>query len=372
MLRVVLHVDLDQFIVAVELRRRPELRGSPVLVGGSGDPTRRGVVAGASYEAREHGVRSGTPLRTAARRCPDAVFLPVDRPAYEQAAQEVALVLAELAAAHREIDALEPLGWDEAFLAADTDDPAGLARTVQARVLAATGLACSVGIGDNRLRAKTATAFGKPAGVFALTAATWQQVMGARPCGALWGVGSRTTQALAELGLTTVAELAVADPGRLAARFGPRAGPRLVELARGEDPGQVRAGPRRARSRGRETTFDEDVVDPEDVRAELLRLTGVLADDLTGEGREARRVVVQLRTSRFRDPEPRGRRRPALAGAAGAGGGRPRGAGPPRGPGGRPPGRRPGRAGRLTARRRAGQDGGHVPPPRRLARGGHR
>src|ERR1044071_5062909 len=91
----VLHVDLDQFIAAVEVLRHPELRGRPVVVGGDGDPTRRGVVSTASYEAREFGVRSGVPLRTAARRCPDAVFLPVDRAAYEAASAEVMAALRE-------------------------------------------------------------------------------------------------------------------------------------------------------------------------------------------------------------------------------------------------------------------------------------
>ncbi|MBO0773869.1 MAG: DNA polymerase IV, partial [Actinobacteria bacterium] len=102
--RAVLHVDLDQFIVAVELLRRPELRGRPVLVGGTGDPSRRGVVAGASYQAREHGVRSGTPLRTAAARCPEAVFLPLDKPAYEAASEEFLAVLAGL------VEVVEPAG----------------------------------------------------------------------------------------------------------------------------------------------------------------------------------------------------------------------------------------------------------------------
>src|SRR5713226_5846752 len=159
----VLHVDLDQFIAAVEMLRRPELRGRPVVVGGDGDPAKRGVVSTASYEARAHGVHSGLPLRTAARRCPDAVFLPVDREVYEAASARVMAVL-------REFDVIvEVLGWDEASLAADTDDPEGLARRVAARIRAATRLDATVGIGQNKLQAKLATGFGKPAGVFRLT-----------------------------------------------------------------------------------------------------------------------------------------------------------------------------------------------------------
>jgi len=152
----VLHVDLDQFLAAVEVLRRPELRGRPVVVGGDGDPTKRGVVSTASYEARAFGVQSGVPLRTAAKRCPEAVFLPVDRPVYEAFS-------ARVMAALREFDAVvEVMGWDEAFLAVETDDPHASAREIQARVRARTGLDCTVGIGDNKLQAKLATGFGKP------------------------------------------------------------------------------------------------------------------------------------------------------------------------------------------------------------------
>ena len=121
----VLHTDLDQFIAAVEVLRHPELRGRPVVVGGDGDPAKRGVVATASYEARACGVHSGLPMRTALRRCPDAVFLPVDKAAYDAASATVMAVL-------REFDAIvEVMGWDEAFLAVDTDDPEDVARRIQ-------------------------------------------------------------------------------------------------------------------------------------------------------------------------------------------------------------------------------------------------
>ena len=152
----VLHVDLDQFIAAVEILRRPELRGRPVVVGGDGDPAKRGVVSTASYEAREHGVHSGLPMRTAARRLPDAVFLPVDREAYEAVSDEVMAALRGLG------HVVEVMGWDEAFTAVDTADPESVARQIQATIKAATRLDCSVGIGENKLQAKLATGFGKP------------------------------------------------------------------------------------------------------------------------------------------------------------------------------------------------------------------
>ena len=184
----VLHVDLDQFIAAVEVLRNPDLAGRPVIVGGRGDPTERGVVSTASYEAREHGVGSGMPLRTAARKVPDAVFLPVDADTYTEVSNVVMDTLRGLGVV------VEVLGWDEAFLGVDTDDPEAVARTVQTAVFDATGLHCSVGIGDNKLRAKIATGFGKPRGMFRLTRDNWFAVMGDRGTDALWGIGSRTAK----------------------------------------------------------------------------------------------------------------------------------------------------------------------------------
>ena len=151
-------MDLDQFIAAVEVLRRPELRGKPVVVGGDGDPAKRGVVSTASYEAREFGVHSGQPLRTAAKRCPDCVFLPVDADAYNEVSERVMAVLRDTG------QPVEVLGWDEAFVGVDTADPESFARALAADVRAATELDCSVGIGENKLQAKIATGFGKPAG----------------------------------------------------------------------------------------------------------------------------------------------------------------------------------------------------------------
>jgi DNA polymerase-4 len=224
----ILHVDLDQFICAVEVVRRPELRGRPVVVGGSGDPTqRRMVVAGASYEARAFGVHAGMPLRAAARRCPEATFLPSDPTAYEEASGRVMEALRRLPVL------VEEYGWDEAFLGAGTDDPETLARQVRREVMAATGLSCSVGIGDNKLRAKVATGFAKPAGIYRLTRENWMAVMAHRPTDALWGIGPRTARKLTELGLRSVGDLAHADLDMLAARFGPAIGPWLRQLAGG-------------------------------------------------------------------------------------------------------------------------------------------
>jgi DNA polymerase-4 len=285
----VLHVDLDQFIAAVEIARRPELRGKPVVVGGNGDPAERAVVATASYEAREFGVQSGMPLRIAARRCPDAVFLPSDPPAYLEVSEHVMATLREFPVV------VEVLGWDEAFLGATADDPEALAADLRAAVARDTGLSCAVGIGDNKLRAKLATGFGKPGGIFRLTQENWWEVMAARPTDALWGIGGKTTKKLAELGIHTVLDLAGADAAALAARFGPKTGPWLRLLGGGISDAEVSATPYVARSRSRETTFQRDLTDPAVMAAEVSTLAKRVAQDVLGEGRPAARVAVKVR-----------------------------------------------------------------------------
>jgi len=294
--RWVLHVDLDQFIAAVEVMRHPELRGRPVVVGGDGDPSKRGVVSTASYEAREYGVHSGLPLRTAARRCPDCVFLPVDREAYEEVSAEVMAVLRSTGAV------VEVLGWDEAFLGVSGDparDPEAFARRLAERVHEATGLYCSVGIGENKLQAKIATGFGKPAGVFRLTYQNWYEALGGRPTDALWGIGAKTAKKLAGLGIRTVLQLADADPDALAAVFGPMTGPWLVLLGRGRGDADVDDTPYVARSHGKEVTFQENIADWTRVREEVSRLAGLVADEVASEPRPVARVVVKVRYAPF-------------------------------------------------------------------------
>jgi nucleotidyltransferase/DNA polymerase involved in DNA repair len=282
----VLHVDLDQFLAAVEMLRRPELRGLSVIVGGDGDPTKRGVVSTASYEARKYGVNSGLPLRTAARRCPHAFFLPVDRAVYEAASQEV---MATLRAYETNV---EVLGWDEAFLAVETDQPETAAAEIRGRIHEATGLDSSVGIGENKLQAKLATGFGKPAGVFRITSATWFALLGDRSTDVLWGIGRKTAQRLHRLGIDTVRQLAETDPDDLAARLGPTAGPWLVRIANGESGSVVTSAPYVPRSSGRETTYQQDIDDWDEVRNEIARLARKVADEVE---RPVVRVVVKVR-----------------------------------------------------------------------------
>ncbi|HYO40418.1 MAG TPA: DNA polymerase IV [Nocardioidaceae bacterium] len=289
----VLHVDLDQFIAAVEVLRRPELAGLPVVVGGRGDPTERGVVSTASYEARAFGVGSGMPLRTAARRCPEAVFLPVDRPAYDAASATVMDAL-------RSFDVpVEVLGWDEAFLAVETEDPEALAAEVRAAVLERTRLHCSVGIGENKLQAKIATDFGKPRGVHRITSQTWFDQLGDRPPDALWGIGRKTAARLADLGVTTVRELAGADTALLADRLGPTMGPWYRRLGRGVDSSPVDPTPYVPRGHGRETTFQHNQSDWVEVAAAVRELARQVTADIHAEGRAAVRVGMKLRYAPF-------------------------------------------------------------------------
>jgi len=194
---------------------------------------------------------------------------------------------------------VEVLGWDEAFLGTLSDDPEALAADVQRVVRDASGLACSVGIGDNRLRAKIATGFAKPAGVYRLTKHNWVEVMGDRPPDALWGVGSRTTAKLEDMGITTVVGLARADPEALAARFGPTMGPWYRMLAFGVGGTEVTAAPYVRKSRSREVTFQRNLTARADLDAEVRTLAHRVAEDVVEEGRPAVRVAVKVRFAPF-------------------------------------------------------------------------
>jgi DNA polymerase-4 len=276
------------------VRRRPALRGRPVVVGGDGNPRRpRQVVATASYEARAYGVRSGMPLGRALRLCPDAVFLPSDRPAYDAASAEVMDTLRTFPAV------VEVWGWDEAFMGVAAGDPESLARAIKARVFEATALTCAIGIGDTRLTAKTATGFAKPGGVARLTRRDWIPTMGARPVTAIWGIGPRTAARLAELGVVTVEDLARADHHELARVFGPRIGPHLRVLGLGGEDSPLVAEPWVAKSRSKEETFTTDVAGAAAIGAHVERLARDVTESVVAEGRRVTHVAVKVRTATF-------------------------------------------------------------------------
>jgi DNA polymerase-4 len=292
----VLHIDLDQFLASVELRRRPELAGLPVIVGGNGDPTEpRKVVTCASYEAREFGVHAGMPLRSAARRCPDATFLPADPAAYDAASDEVMGLLRDLG------HPVEVWGWDEAYLGLQPGaaDPSEVAEQIRTVISSETGLSCSVGISDNKQRAKVATGFAKPAGVFALTDANWMTVMADRPVDALWGVGPKTAKKLAALEITTVWQLAHSDAELLTSTFGPRTGLWLLLLAKGGGDTEVSAQPWVPRSRSHVVTFPRDLTDRSEMHLAVADLARRTLDDVVASARIVARVAVTVRTATF-------------------------------------------------------------------------
>ncbi len=290
MARWVLHVDMDMFLAAVEILRHPELEGVPLIVGGRGDPTERAVVSTASYEAREYGVRSGMPLRTAVRKCPDAVLLPVDHPHYEAVS---AVVMNTIRAVPGVV--VEVLGWDEAFVGVETDDPDAVAARIQADVLEATRLHCSIGIGDTKVRAKIATDFGKPRGTFRLTRENWFAVMGDRPTKALWGIGPRIAQRLAGFGIETVRQLAEAPDEPLMAEFGPNTGPHIGRLGRGVSSATVDDTPWVARAHGRETTYQQDLRTADEISSAVHTLAEQVVEDIRKEGRACARVHLKVR-----------------------------------------------------------------------------
>jgi nucleotidyltransferase/DNA polymerase involved in DNA repair len=289
----VLHVDLDQFLASVELRRHPELAGLPVIVGGSGDPTEpRKVVTCASYEAREFGVHAGMPLRAAARRCPDATFLPSDPAAYDEASDQVMGLLRDLG------HPVEVWGWDEAYVGV-TAAPAEVAEQIRTLISSETGLSCSVGISDNKQRAKVATGFAKPAGIFTLTDANWMTMMAGRPVDALWGVGPKTAKTLAGLGVTTVWELANCDAELLTSTFGPRTGLWLLLLAKGGGDTAVSTEPWVPRSRSHVVTFPIDLTDRDEMDLAVTQLARQALDDVLAAARIVTRVAVTVRTATF-------------------------------------------------------------------------
>ena len=290
-----LHVDLDQFLAAVEVRRRPELRGLPVVVGGDGNPRRpRQVVATASYEARAFGIRSGMPLAQALRRCPDAVFLPSDRAAYDAAS---AVVMATLRSFPDAV--VEVWGWDEAFIGVETADPEAFAAAIKERVATVTGLSCAVGIGDTRLLAKTATGFAKPGGIARLTRDQWFATMGDKPVTEIWGIGARIATRLGQLGIVTVLDLAHADTEQLARSFGPSIGPSLRVLGLGGDDSPIVDEPHVARGRSKEETFTSDVADAAEVAAHVERLARAVTEEVVADGRRVTHVAVKVRTATF-------------------------------------------------------------------------
>jgi len=286
---VILHADMDAFYASVEQRDRPELRGRPVIVGGSSG---RGVVAAASYEARRFGVRSAMPTVRARALCPDAVIVPGDMAKYRRVSAQIRAVFDSVS------PLVEPLSLDEAFIDVTASvrllgTPLAIGRLVKDRVRAATDLAVSVGIGPGKMVAKIASDLSKPDGLLEVPAGDVQAFLHPLPVGRLWGVGPVTEAALRSAGIATVGDLAAADSDLLARRVG-NAASLLGRLARGEDVRDVEAD-RDAKSYGEESTFAGDVRDDRIARDAIIAHGEAVARRLRRDGVRARTVVLKIK-----------------------------------------------------------------------------
>jgi DNA polymerase-4 len=281
---------MDAFYVSVELRRRPELRGLPVVVAGTGP---RAVVTTASYEARRFGVGSAIPAARARRLCPDGVFLPPDFGYYREASRQVMGIV------RRHVDQVEVVGLDEAYLElSGLPAPHSAMRLVRNEIERATGLGCSIGIGPSKLVAKVASDAEKPRGFVVLSREQACERFGPSPCGLVPGIGPKTVERLRACGIATLAELALASPERLATVFGPRAAGELVRRARFEDEGPV-TEQRKVVSESRETTFDRDISDIAELETILGRLTDRLCATLVEQRRCGRTIGIKVRLDDF-------------------------------------------------------------------------
>ncbi len=295
MTRIIIHADLDAFFASVEQLDRPELRGKPVIVGGSAES--RGVVAAASYEARRFGVRSAMPTSRALRLCPNAVLAPPRFDRYIEVSRQVMAIFRAVT------PLVEPLSLDEAFLdvterAADFGEAEALARRLKASVRATTGLTVSIGVGTNKTVAKIASDKEKPGGLVVVAPGGERRFLDPLPVRSLWGVGPKADAALAAAGIRTVGQLAEAGERRIERLFGSR-GAELQRMARGVDDRPVQTA-RERKSVGAETTFPRDLPDGPELRAQLDRIARRVAERLAANGTMARTVTLKLRYDDFR------------------------------------------------------------------------
>ncbi len=284
------HLDVDAFYASVELQRRPELRGLPVIVSGSGP---RAVVTTASYEARKFGIGSAMATARARRLCPDAILVAPDFDAYRAASRKV------MGRVRAQVERVEVVGLDEAYLDLDgLMSPRAAMRRLVEEIRADTGLDCSVGIGPNRLVAKVASDADKPRGFVVLTREQACERFGGHPPGLVPGIGPKTVARLQRMGIVTLAALAAAPADALVAEFGANHGPDLQRRARFEGSAELTLE-RVAVSESRETTFDTDIADPARLAEILADLAGQLCERLTEQQRRGRNIAIKVRLSDF-------------------------------------------------------------------------
>jgi DNA polymerase-4 len=283
---VIAHLDLDAFYASVELLRHPELRGKPVIVSGSGP---RAVVTTATYEARRFGVGSAMPTARARRLCPNAILIPPDFAAYREASQRVWEIV------RRHVERVEQVGVDEGYLdLSDHVAPKAAMRRLVSEIRAATGLSASVGIGPNKLVAKVASDAEKPRGFLALSREmACERFAGASPA-LIPGIGPKTAVRLEKLGVTTLGQLAACDEAFLAEHFGANFGRDLRRRARFHGSTTV-VTEHLAVSESRETTFDTDIADADELEDQLRRLAGELCERLQRAERRGRTIAIKVR-----------------------------------------------------------------------------
>ena len=293
-MRRILHVDMDAFFAAVEESRRPELKGRSVVIGGSGDPSKRGVVSTASYEARKFGIHSAMPLMKAYRLCPHAVFLPVDYQEYSRISRTIKEILAEFS------PVMEDVGIDEAFLDISDIEKSSeqIANEIKEKIRHATGLTCSIGIAPNRLLAKIASDLQKPDGLTIIAEGDLEACIWPLPARKLWGVGPKTEGYLKELNIRTIGDLAAVSREYLIEQFGKSYGQYLYEASRGIDDSPLTTH-WEPKSFSRETTFQTDTDNWQTIAKNLADLVKEVAGDLRERGYRSRNVTVKIRYSDF-------------------------------------------------------------------------
>jgi len=294
-MRRILHLDMDAFFAAVEVKRRPELAGKPLVIGGHGDPTQRGVVSTASYEARKFGIHSAMPLRTAYKLCPQAIFLSVDYDEYSRVSDQIKAIL------RRFSPVMEDVGIDEAFLdLSEIDAPSEeIARNIKQAIREETGLTCSIGIAANKLIAKIASDMEKPDGLTILTETDIESRIWPLPVRKLWGVGPKTEAYLKGMDIHTIGDLASLSLEKLVEEFGKSYGQYLYEASRGidESPLTTHWEPK---SISRETTFQYDTDHWQTLAKTLVEMTKETVGEIRERGYKTKTVTLKVRFSDFR------------------------------------------------------------------------
>ena len=295
-MRRILHIDMDAFFSSVEQKRHPELVGKPVVIGGDGDPTKRGVVSTASYEARKFGIHSAMPLRTAYNLCPNAIFLPVDYEEYSRVSKKFKAVFGEFT------ETIEDVGIDEAFLDISSVDKSSeeIAKEIKKRIKEETDLNCSIGIAPNKLLAKIASDMEKPDGLTIITEQDIEKRIWPLPARKLWGVGPKTEGYLKEkMGIQTIGELAALPLEKLIEEFGQSYGNYLYEASRGIDESLLETH-WEPKSISKETTFQRDIDNWQLIAKNLVELTQDVVVSMKEEGYRARTVTVKVRFADFK------------------------------------------------------------------------